>query len=179
MASITVTAGRAPTKLTAGVYQVVLTDIKGPRTVTAQQGPKAGQDIELLDWIFEVEDDRFPGEQVEASTSLASGPKSKMFSYLTALANGRPPAIGAQFDTGDLVGMRALATVSVSEDGWARIENLGAIPASMLARQVAASTGAPTTAAGAPGPVESPQPPVMNMPGAAVAAGAPNDNLPF
>ena len=39
-----------------GVYPVTLVDIKGPKTVTAQRGPKAGQDIDLLDWEFAVDD---------------------------------------------------------------------------------------------------------------------------
>lgn len=135
-----------------GVYPVTLVDIKGPKTVTAQRGPKAGQDIDLLDWEFAVDDGPHDGVVISSSTSTASGPRSKMYSYLTALFNGVAPQIGAGFEKVDLCGRRALATVKKDEGGWLRIENLGAMPASMLSQRVAAATGAPVQAAGAPAP---------------------------
>lgn len=133
-----------PKGFTDGVYPVILTEISDPKTVTAQQGPKAGQDIELIDWTFAIDDGEFESTIVEASTSTASGPKSKMYAFLTALLGGRPPAVGQTFEKGDLVGRRALATVHVDEAGWIRIDNLGAMPASMLGARVAKATGAPT-----------------------------------
>ena len=63
-----------PQNFTPGAYIVVLSDISGPKTVTAQRGPKAGQDIDLLDWTFNVFDGEFEGLEVTASTSTASGP---------------------------------------------------------------------------------------------------------
>jgi hypothetical protein len=131
-----------------GVYPVVLVDIKGPKTVTAQRGPKAGQDISLLDWEFAVADGPHADVVIPATTSTASGPRSKMYAYLTALSNGIAPAIGSKFEKGDLVGRMALATVKKDEAGWLRIENLGAMPASMLAKAVAKATDAPVKADG-------------------------------
>jgi hypothetical protein len=132
-----------------GVYPVVLTKIEGPKTVTAQRGPKAGQDIDLFDWTFAVD---APGSvedgvEITASTSTASGPKSKMYAWLTALFGGRAPAVGTSFETDQLMGRAALATIRKDESGWPRLENLGAMPAAMLGARVAQVTGAPTNQA--------------------------------
>lgn len=153
-----------------GVYPVVLTKIEGPKTVTANQGPNAGKDIELFDWTFAIDAAGTKEHDLEitASTSTASGPKSKMFSWLTALLGGKPPAVGSKFEVGDLVGRAALATIRTGESGWPRMENLGAMPAGMLGQRVAAATGAPTGSAAAPGG--------MTMPG---STEAPTSDLPF
>ena len=132
-----------------GVYPVVLTAITGPKLVTAQQGPNAGKEIELFDWTYAIDAPGTPedGTEITASTSTASGPKSKMFSWLTALMGGKPPAVGTKFEVIDLVGRAALATIRTGESGWPRLENLGAMPAAMLGTRVAAATGAPVAAA--------------------------------
>ena len=85
-----------------------------------------------------------------------------MYAYLTALFNGVAPAIGSKFEKTDLNGRRALATIKKDEAGWLRIENLGAMPASMLSARVAQATGAPTVAGS----------PVLAVPAA-------TDDLPF
>ena len=128
-----------------GVYPVVLTAITGPKIVQAQQGPNAGKEIELFDWTFAIDapGTKEDGTEITASTSTASGPKSKMFSWLTALMAGKPPTVGTKFETDDLVGRAALATIRTGESGWPRLENLGAMPAGMLGQRVAAATGAP------------------------------------
>lgn len=156
-----------------GVYPVILVDIKGPKTVTAQRGPKAGQDIDLLDWQFAVDmpDQPLDGTEIEASTSTASGPRSKMYAYLTALMNGVAPAIGTGFAKTQLIGRRALATIQRDADGWARIVNLGALPLAMQQERFAQATGAPVKAKGAPAPAASSPGPLREQ----VAAG----ELPF
>jgi hypothetical protein len=113
-----------------GAYPVVLADIQGPRTVTAQRGPKAGQDIDLFDWIFHVDAPGQPYDQTEisASTSTASGPRSKMFAFLTAIFGGITPPIGSSFEKEQLTGRHALATLQKDDEGWLRITNLGALP---------------------------------------------------
>lgn len=153
----------------AGVYPVVLVALTGPKTVTAQRGPKAGQDIQLFDWTFEIMDGIHNDVQIDASTSTASGPKSKMYAFLTALAGGRPPAIGSTFEANDLVGKLALATISRPDDGWPRIDNLSAMPAAMLAQGFAKTTGTPLAAETAPAAAQ----PV------AAAADAARGDLPF
>lgn len=159
MPTITVTSG-AP-EIADGVYPVILTKIQGdpdhpenPKTVTAQRGPKAGQDIELWDWYFAIDTPGQPGDAVELneSTSTASGPRSKMYAYLTALRNGIPPQIGESIRFEELYGRTALATIQKDDSGWPRIVNLGAMPASMQAARLAAATGAPVQSAGSPAP---------------------------
>lgn len=148
MTFITISQGgpKAEDDIPDGVYPVVLSELKDPRTVTAQRGPKAGQEMDLIDWVFVVSSagDVLDGRVIDGSTSTASGPRSKMFAWITALQGGRPPAPNTQFSKTDLIGKAALATISHGEGGWPQIENLGAMPAGMLGARVAAATGAPT-----------------------------------
>ncbi len=153
-----------------GVYPVILLEIRGPKTVTAQRGPKAGQDIDLFDWTFAIDGGVLDGTTVDTSTSTASGPKSKMYSYLTALMGGKAPLVGASFEATDLVGRQALATIRKDDSGWPRIENLGAMPTTMrmpFPAAAAATTPAPVAAMAGVG---------LARPGTAVASDA---DLPF
>jgi hypothetical protein len=160
-----------------GVYPVTLVEIKGPKTVTAQRGPKAGQEIDLLDWVFAVDEGDYDGTPIEASTSTASGPKSKMYSYLTALYNGVAPQVGATFEVSDLAGRRAFATIKKDANGWPRIENLGAMPVAAQQNGFAKKTGAAVAKPGAPAPAAAAGTPLREQ----VDGGteAPTDNLPF
>jgi hypothetical protein len=144
-----------------GVYPVILTEISEPKTVTAQRGPNAGKDIDLLDWTFAIDAGEYEGTEITSSTTTASGPKSKLFSYLTALLEGKAPPVGATFERTDLVGRTALATIRRDDGGWPRIENLGAMPTTM-----------PTPKPTRPAPVTSSQ-------RAAAAAAPATDDLPF
>ncbi len=184
MPFITVTQGGPD--IPDGVYPVTLVEIKGPKTVTAQRGPKAGQDIELLDWVFAVDEGPYENTEIESSTSTASGPKSKMYSYLTALFGGKAPAVGQSFEASDLAGRRALATIRRDDAGWPRIENLGAMPASMLAAGVSKATGAPlkglpigTPTAAVPNGRAGAARPAGTSPLRQAVAGPPADDLPF
>ena len=172
-----------------GVYPVVLTKIEGPKTVTAQRGPNAGQDIDLFDWTFAVDAPGTPedGVEVQASTSTASGPRSKMYAWLTALFGGRAPQVGQKFDSDALLGRAALATIRKDETGWARLENLGAMPAAMLGQRVAAATGVQTAGVAADAvppatlPIRQPVPEgeFVGAPRQQPMAQAPADDLPF
>ena len=187
MPSVTVTSG-AP-DIADGVYPVVLVEIKGdlnnpenPKVVTAQRGPNAGQDIELWDWHFAVNTGPGqPGDSVELSesTSTASGPRSKMYAYLTALRNGVPPAIGENIQFESLYGRQALATIRKDESGWPRIVNLGAMPTTMQQQQFAQATGAPVQPPGAPAPAAAAPAPLRQTVGAGTPAAPVVDELPF
>jgi len=115
-----------------GTYAVILSAIDGPKTIHPKSGPNAGEEVQIIDWIFNVDE---PGEdsgtEVRATSSTASGPMSKMFDFLTALRDGKPPAIGARIEKSNLIGRRALAKVGHNANGWARVESLTALPASM------------------------------------------------
>ncbi|MCX7336323.1 MAG: hypothetical protein NTV85_32870 [Hyphomicrobiales bacterium] len=110
---------------------MILTAISDPKTVTVQRGPKAGSDMDLLDWTFAIDGGQFEGTEISTSTSMASGPKSKMFGFITALLGGKPPVVGQSFEKTDFVGRVALATIRRDEGGWPRIENLSAVPTAM------------------------------------------------
>lgn len=175
---ITVSAGGPPPEADVpdGVYAVILTDIKDPRTVHVQNGKRAGQDMDLRDWVFAIDqpEHALDGRELDASTSLASGPKSKQFGYLTALNNGVPPLTGAKFSKADLIGRRALATIYHDDGGYPKIGNLGAMPAHMQTAGFGVQTGAPVTAA-PPTPAAVPVAQQV-QPAAAAPAG---DDLPF
>jgi hypothetical protein len=126
MAFIVVSKGGSDVEIPDGVYVVTLVDIGDPRTVLAQRGPRAGQEVSLMDWSFALDD--MPGVTVDASTSTASGPRSKMFAYLTALFGGQAPPAGTQIEKDHLIGRQALATIQTDEGGWPKIVNLGAMP---------------------------------------------------
>lgn len=127
MPFIEIKRGGPDTEIPDGVYAVTLTEISDPRTVTAQRGPRAGEDVDLIDWTFALDN----GATVEASTSTASGPRSKMYAFLTALFGGKAPPVGTQLEKDHLIGRQALATIQTDEGGWPRITNLGALPNTM------------------------------------------------
>lgn len=181
-----------------GVYPVHLGDIKGPKTVVAARGPNAGEEVTLFDWIFYITmpGDALDGQEISGSTSSSSGPRSKMFAWLTALHNGAAPAVGTSFEKDQLVGRMALATIQRDTEGWPRLVNLGAMPASMLQQGFAAATGttaAPLPAQNAPQATAAPavastlphqqivppQPVAARPAPVAAGAGAPADELPF
>lgn len=165
------TVSKGGVEIDDGVYMVVLAKLDGPKTILRPDGTEA----EIIDWTFQVFEGPYEGTELQGTTSTASGPKSKMFAWLTALLGGRPPVVGQSFEKADLVSKLAYATVRTPENGWPKIENLGAVPAEVLAGKVASATGAPVMAPGAPAPVAV-------APGAvagAAAAGAPADELPF
>jgi hypothetical protein len=135
---ITISAGAPASDITAGVYEVTLTDISEPRTIYPQTGVNAGKEVQLRDWTFALED----GTEVTDSASTASGPKSKTFAWLTALLGGTPPAVGASYPKSQLIGREALATIAIDEGGWPKIANLSARPKARTVQPVAAAPAA-------------------------------------
>lgn len=131
MSFITVTKGGPATDIPDGVYPVVLIEINGPKTVTARRGPNAGQDVDLFEWVFVVDGGQMNGYEITASSSTASGPRSKLYAFLTALFGGMAPSVGAGFDKEHLLGRQALATIAHDDGGWPIIANLGAMPLNM------------------------------------------------
>jgi hypothetical protein len=144
-----VTVSSPANDVEAGVYEVALVRISDPRTVTAMRGPSAGKDVDLIDWEFEILKGPHAGKVLNVSSSTASGPKSKMYGFLTALEGGKSPTRGTSFEKSDLIGKMALATVTIDDEGWPRISNLSAMPASMLQAHFSEATR--------PKPQEAPQ----------------------
>lgn len=137
-AFITINKGGPTDDIDDGVYPVTLIAISDPKTVTATRGPNAGKDVDLIDWDFAVDEGGAEGYEITATTSTASGPKSKMFAYLTALFGGKAPPVGTQLQKDQIIGRRALATIAHNDGGWPIIANLGAIPNTMPLRQAPA-----------------------------------------
>jgi hypothetical protein len=182
---ITITKGGPTQDIDDGVYPVVLIDIKGPKTVTAQRGPNAGQEVELLDWEFAVDEGEMEGFEISVSSSTASGPRSKTYAFLTALFGGKTPPVGTQLQKDQIVGRRALATIQHNDGGWPVIANLGAMPVTAPMGLQAPATPTDNTAMVPVQRAPRPQPPLnetVERPAAAavaVAARAANDDLPF
>lgn len=147
MAFIEVKAGGSD--IPDGAYHVQLSDIQGPKTVMATRGPNAGSEVALLDWVFHVAQPGTPndGQEIVGTTSTASGPKSKLFAWLTALHSGVAPTPGTTFEKDQLIGRLAVATIQKDGDGWPRLINLGALP---VAAQQAAFAAATAPVASAP-----------------------------
>lgn len=158
---ITITAGAPQVDIEPGVYEVTLTEISEIRTIVPQSGPNAGKEVQLRDWTFALDND----VEIRGSASIASGPKSKTYAWLTALLGGTPPVVGQSYPRSQLLGRVALATIEIDEGGWPKIRQLSALPK---------TTRATTTPTPAPQPVT----PAAARPVAPVAAGI-ADDLPF
>lgn len=163
---ITISAGAPVTQIEPGVYEVTLTEISEPRTIFPQTGPNAGSEVTLRDWTFALED----GTEIRGSASIANGPKSKTFAWLTALLGGQAPVVGQAYPKSQLLGRMALATITVDEGGWPKISNLSALP------KARSATPAPTA------PPVQPAPRAKASPTAAVGGGeatVPGKPMPF
>jgi hypothetical protein len=118
--------------LPEGVYTVALVSISEPKTIFPQSGVNAGKEVVIRDWTWMVADGPYRDTEIQSTTSTASGPKSKIFSYLTALLGGIAPQVGTKIEESSLIGRPVLATIRRTEDGWPRIETLSAMPSSMV-----------------------------------------------
>jgi hypothetical protein len=178
MPDITITQGAlGATDLPDGVYTLVLTKCEGPKTIDTVDGPK-----DILEWTFTVYDGDYFDTEIQDSTSTATSPRSKMYAWISALAGGRSPEIGASFNTDVLLGRVAIGTVEKNDRGWPRIKTLSAIPEGMQhavqaqafsdrqpAHVPAAAQSRPAATSGAQG----------GRARAAAAAPQRDDNLPF
>ncbi len=139
-----ITAGGFPGP--AGVYPVILVSIGEPESITLKQGPDAGTSVKVRPWVFAVEAGEFEGEEIKASTSMATSPSSKAFSWITALL-GKAPAIGDKLDFKQLVGRSALANMQPNDRGYIGIAGLMGVPVAPARRAAepaaAATDGAP------------------------------------
>jgi hypothetical protein len=121
---ITITAGAPQMDIAPGTYEATLISISEPRVILPQSGPNAGKEVSLRDWTFALED----GTEINGSASVASGPKSKTYAWLTALLGGTPPVLGQSYPKSQLIGREALITIAIDEGGWPKITNLSARP---------------------------------------------------
>lgn len=113
-----------------GTYQATLVAIE-PLTVEYEDTESGkSEERELVRWVFALED----GRTVRGLTSRASGPKSKMYSWLGQLVGTDALVTGARFSRRDLVGREALVTVGRDRNRFATVTGIVAPPKGASAR---------------------------------------------
>ena len=122
------TVGTGAPDVAPGTYSMTLLSIE-PKTIVPKAGPDAGSEVDVFEWTFTIDEGDFEGIEIPVLSSTNAGPKSKMFSFLTALLGGNAPVSGTSFEAAQLVGRRVLGQVTVDESGWPRIAALLALPA--------------------------------------------------
>lgn len=105
----------------AGVYPAVMVALD-TFTVEAEDGER-----KLLRWTFAIDGD---GEQgtVEGVSSMALGPKSKAYRWLTALIGPEAMAAAPALTPTDLVGRECLVQVVLNDAGYPKVGDLMARP---------------------------------------------------
>jgi len=124
MALITVGAGTPV--VPPGTYPATLVAVTPKRLATKYSDPP-GTEQDFLEWTWLVDG---PDKDVEITslTSLATGPKSTMFTILTALLGAEAVTVGAGFDEKDLVGKAVMVQVT-EQEGFSKISGIIAAPA--------------------------------------------------
>jgi hypothetical protein len=140
MPLITVSAGTPA--IPAGTYPATLVGIRPKSLVT--KFSTDGKEQDFLEWTWLVE---APDKDVEINslTSTATGPKSRIFEYLLALLGTPKVDVGAGFDEGDLVGKKVLVSTTVTEDGFAKIDQIVAAPRGRQTTKPVETVKAPAT----------------------------------
>ncbi len=149
MPLITVTAGTPVLK--AGTYPATLIGIKPKRMATKFSKP--GEEDDFLEWPWLVEG-ADKDVEVTSLTSVATGPKSRIFEYLTALLGAGNVNINDGFDENDLVGKKAQLSIVVTDDGFSKVDQIVAPVVTRASRAAAAPAAAPAA------PVVAPSAPV-------------------
>lgn len=163
--NITVAAGP---QFEDGTYVGTLASIE-EKVIQPKMGAQAGQDVTIREWLFDLTDlttgevitDLDTDEPIigRATSSVATGPRSKQVAILVALLGPSAAEPGNQFTEDDLIGKKALVTIAHDKGGYPNVESLQAMPRQRTVRQQAAPAAAP-----APAPE---------------AEGAEDDDLPF
>ncbi len=106
-----------------GTYLCTLIELeKFTITSNGEYDTPAGEEIPKLRWLWATED----GSTIEGSTSLATGPRSKMRAWMSAI--GIDLAKPADIKLRDLVGREALVNVALNENGYTTISSVVAPP---------------------------------------------------
>jgi hypothetical protein len=110
--------------VTPGTYQCTLIELERFEIIsTGEFDTPAGEAIPKLRWLWATED----GTTIEGSTSLATGPRSKMRAWMAAI--GIDLSMPSTIKLSELVGREALVNVSLNESGYAAIASIVAVPA--------------------------------------------------
>jgi hypothetical protein len=110
--------------VTPGTYQCTLIELERFEIIsTGEFDTPAGEAIPKLRWLWATED----GTTIEGSTSLATGPRSKMRAWMAAI--GVDLSKPGTVKLSSLIGREALVNVSLNEQGYAAIASIVAVPA--------------------------------------------------
>jgi len=110
--------------VTPGTYPCTLIELERFEIIsTGEFDTPAGEAIPKLRWLWATED----GTTIEGSTSLATGPRSKMRAWMAALDVDL--AKPATIKLSSLIGREALVNVALNESGYAAIASIVAVPA--------------------------------------------------
>jgi hypothetical protein len=107
-----------------GTHHCVLVELERFTIVsTGEFDTPAGEEIPKLRWLWATDD----GTTIEGSTSLATGPRSKMRAWCAAI--GVDLSRPATIKLADLVGREALVNVTLNDRGYSEIASVVAVPA--------------------------------------------------
>jgi hypothetical protein len=124
-----------------GTYRADLVGIAPKRMVTAFS--KNGEEQDFLEWTWLVHGENKQAE-ITSLTSVATGPKSRIFEYLVALLGADKVKIDAGFDEADLVGKTVMVQIVATEDGFSKVDKImGAPKGQTKAAPAAAAAEAP------------------------------------
>lgn len=111
-----------------GVYTATLVshETVGPFDAKVPKFP--GEQYHLFEWGFSIDDAPEGAEMVWMTSGTSTGPKSKTFGIVTALAGGREPAAGTAIDTDRLMGRQALVDVRRNDKGYLDVVGIMPLP---------------------------------------------------
>ena len=115
----------------------------------------------LRRWTFALEgevDSEGKPAAIDGVSSLALGPKSKAFAWMSALL-GRVPVTGEQITRSQLIGLACLVTVVLNQEGYSKISAV--VPAPRKRAGVAAPVAAPAATAAVSAPPDADGLPAM------------------
>jgi hypothetical protein len=128
MATITISAGgkQGSYRGEPGVFTGTLVShtLEGPFDSKTPKFP--GEQFRLHEWGFAL--DGAPDEEsmVWMTSGESTGPKSRTFAIITALAGGKEPTAGMDIDTDKLIGRQALLDVRRNDRGY--LDAVGIMP---------------------------------------------------
>lgn len=108
-----------------GTYLCLLTGLERFQIISnGEYETPAGEPIDKLRWTFTTNDE--DGLVIEGSTSMATGPRSKMRAWMAGI--GVDISKPARLKLDDLVGREAMVTVTLNENGYAGISSVVPAP---------------------------------------------------
>jgi hypothetical protein len=116
-----ITVKAATPSIAPGTYLGTLVGI-APKSLVTQYS-KNGKPDDFLEWTWDID-----GDEITSLTTLATGPKSRIFEYLVALLGADKVQIDAGFEENDLVGKSAMLSIIINDDGFSKVDRIVAAP---------------------------------------------------